>query len=160
MWALHSTNPHWRAKRRNDFFGIASNRAPKSSSFSSVVSRRKLPKSYHLTLSSPPKLHYKVFQPSLICNIQTDILGIFSNFLHFLKEFKYFSTTVSETLASGTIWATGFLNPTVSCLNRTSTWNISEKLCFLKVRHYRRPFRSFGAWILIIFTGPLSGAGN
>jgi hypothetical protein len=50
-----------------------------------------LPKSYHLTLFSPPKPHYKVFWPSLIC---------------------------------------------------TNTWNIWEKLCLLKVRHYRRCFRS------------------
>jgi hypothetical protein len=64
------------------------------------------------------------------------------------------------TLASGTIWATGFLNRTAGCLNRTSTWNVWEKLCVLKVRHYRRYFRSFGAWRLITFTGPLSGAGN
>jgi hypothetical protein len=51
------------------------------------------------------------------------------------------------------IWATGFLN-------RTATWNIWEKLCLLKVRHYRRSFRSFGAWRLITFTEPLLGAGS
>jgi hypothetical protein len=46
----------------------------------------KLPKSYHLTLFSPPKPHYKVFLPPLICNVQTDISAIFSNFFYFCKK--------------------------------------------------------------------------
>jgi hypothetical protein len=118
------------------------------------ISWGKLPKSYHLTIFSPPKPHYKVLRPSLICNIYISISLVSSViFFYFLKEFKYVSTAVSLTLTSGTIWESGFLN-------RTSTWNTWEKLCLLKVKHYRRPFRSFGAWKLIIFTGPLSGAGD
>jgi hypothetical protein len=85
------------------------------------VYRGKLPKSYHLTLFSPPKPHYKVFRPSLIYNISWVSSVIF---ILFLKAFKYVSTAVSETLASGTIWATGFPNRTAGCLNRTSIWNV------------------------------------
>jgi hypothetical protein len=34
--AVHIANPHWKAKRHNDFFGLASNRTSMSLSFSSV----------------------------------------------------------------------------------------------------------------------------